>query len=63
MYISAQTIIQITKKDKKDEQKDGLKEEIKKFRKRKLEEMEQDEKFFCTISKDSIISNQYLVSQ
>ena len=55
--------MQITKNDKKDKQKDGRKEEIKKFRKRKIEEMEQDEQVICTISKDSNISNQYLAAQ
>ena len=35
---------------------------IKKFRKRKIEEMEQDEQVICTISKDSNISNQYLAT-
>ena len=63
MYISAQTIIQITNKDKKKEQKDVRKEEIKKFRKRKIEEIEQDEEVICIISKYSNIRNQYFTAQ
>ena len=46
----------------KDEQRDGSKEEIKRFRKTKIEEIEQDEQVICTISKDSNISNQYFAS-
>ena len=40
----------------KEEQKDVCKKEIKKFSKRKIEEMEQDEEVIFTISKNSNIS-------
>ena len=42
--------------DKSIEQKGERKEEKKEFRKRKIQEIEQDEEIICTINKDSNIS-------
>ena len=63
MYLSSNNNTNYKKKHKKDEQKDGSKEEINKFRVLKIEEMEQDEQVICTISKYSNVGNQYLASQ
>ena len=46
-----------TNKKIKTKQKDGRKKYIKKFRKRKIKELEQDEQVIRTISKDKNISN------
>ena len=46
-----------------DEHKDESNQKIKRFRKRKIEQTEQDEEAICTISKDRNISNQYLATQ
>ena len=45
------------------EQKGDSKEEKKEFRKRKIQEINQDEEIICTINKDSNISSQYLIAQ
>ena len=49
--------------DKSKEQKGERKEEKKEFSKRKIQEIEQDEEIICTISKDSNISSQDLITQ
>ena len=47
MYISSNN----NKIKNEEQQKDGRKEEIKKLRKRKIKEMEQNEQVICTMSK------------
>ena len=49
--------------DKGKEQKGERKEEKKEFRKRKIQEIEQDEEIICTINKDSNISSPDLITQ
>ena len=49
--------------DKSKEQKGERKEEKKEFRKRKIQEILQDEEIICTINKDSNISSRDLITQ